>query len=189
MISAGDISRTLGNGFAPPVSGAIQLTVSNASDAARGGNHVPFGQLGPGRDASDRSRWRVGHPASRPQQPPASPPARSGPTTFDKSPIDFSFSRVLNTRSGRDKFSIYENTRRLSHGVREGKLRPRKARLDDGALGVTDCEINSPQPNARGSFMDAAGLNKGGNKADNLGLPKASAPAKCASFPAIGSCE
>ena len=52
-----------------------------------------------------------------------------------------------------------------------------------------DCEINSPQPNARGSFMDAAGLNQGGNKADNIGLPKASAPLKCASFPAVGPCE
>jgi len=52
-----------------------------------------------------------------------------------------------------------------------------------------DCGINSPQPNACGSFMDAAGLNQGGNKADNIGRPKASAPAKCASFPAVGPCE
>jgi hypothetical protein len=43
--------------------------------------------------------------------------------------------------------------------------------------------------NLGGPFMDAAGVSQGGNRADNIGLPKASAPAKCASFPTVGPCE
>ena len=43
--------------------------------------------------------------------PPSLAPGRSVPTTLDKGPIDFFFLQVFNTRQGRDKFSIYENTR------------------------------------------------------------------------------
>jgi parallel beta-helix repeat protein len=36
--------------------------------------------------------------------------------------------------------------------------------------------------------LDAAGINQGGNKADTIGIPKTSAPQKCPTFPAVGTC-
>jgi hypothetical protein len=35
----------------------------------------------------------------------------------------------------------------------------------------------------------SSAVNQGGNKADNIGIPKTSAPAKCPTFPAAGVCE
>jgi len=37
--------------------------------------------------------------------------------------------------------------------------------------------------------MDVAGVNQGGNKADNIGIPKTSLPQKCPLFPGVGPCE
>ena len=37
--------------------------------------------------------------------------------------------------------------------------------------------------------LGAAAINQGGNKADNIGVPKTTAPVKCPTFPAAGLCE